>query len=449
MDLPKSEEEKTSPWQMFFDGSYTQHGTGVGFLLIAPNKEETRMACEVTGAATNNKVEYEALLLGLESLIDRKAQNVEIYEDSQLVVNQVSGLFQCKSATLYHNLQKAEEMMKAFRRVRIAHIPREENAMAKKLVQRASGYDLMFDDDLLGVRITQRHIQVKDEIVQVCGVNILESESDWRSEIIKFLKDPSMKGINPKLKKQSYRYFHIEDELYKKDSQGILLMCLNSGDALLAMTEIHEGFKLINSTPYYAQANGQADSTNKIIKNGIAKMIKDNPREWSNLLLDILWVYHTSKRDAIDCTLYELVYGHEAILSVEVSVRTVRVDGQRHMTLEAYKEAMSIMNLELTMESYIKRVRKKSFKVDDLVWKVRLPMGHKDHFYGKWTPQWEGPFRVIKVYLDNSYGLQDMNGDMTRNINGKFIKTYYPTVWEKYAQNIQKYFPEFWEYRQN
>ncbi|KAK9750378.1 hypothetical protein RND81_02G192000 [Saponaria officinalis] len=149
-----------------------------------------------------------------------------------------------------------------------------------------------------------------------------------------------------------------------------------------------------------------------------------------------------------------------------MSVRTIRVDRQRHMTLEAYQEAMSIMNLDvevkraqalsslirqkkLTVESYNKRVREKSFMLGDLVWKVRLPMGHKDHFYGKWNPQWEGPFRVIKFHSGNSYGLQDMNRNMTRaNINGKFIKVYHPTVWEKYAQNIQKSLPEFWEYRQ-
>ncbi|KAK9668332.1 hypothetical protein RND81_13G052500, partial [Saponaria officinalis] len=202
------------------------------------------------------------------------------------------------------------------------------------------------------------------------------------------------------------------------------------------------GFKLINSTPYYAQANRQAESTNKILKNGIAKMIKDNPREWSNLLLDILWAYRTSKRDAIDCTPYELVYAHEAILSVEVNVRTIRVDGQHHMTAEAYQEAMSIMNLDveakrehtlislikqkrLMVEFYNKRVKKKAFKVDDLVWKVRLPMGHKDHFYGKWTPQWEGPFRITKVYSGNSYGLQHMDEKTIKtNINGKFSKAY-------------------------
>ncbi|KAK9682797.1 hypothetical protein RND81_10G097100 [Saponaria officinalis] len=192
-------------------------------------------------------------------------------------------------------------------------------------------------------------------------------------------------------------------------------------------------------------------------------MVKDNPREWSDLLLDILWAYRTSKRDAIDCTPYELVYGHEAILSVEVNVRAIRVNGQRYMTAEAYQEAMSIMNLDVEAkreqalsslikqkrfmaETYNKRVKKKSFKVDDLVWKVCLPMGHKDHFYGKWTPKWEGPFRVVKIYSDNSYGLQHTDGRMIKiNINGKFIKAYYPTIWEKYAQNIQKSFPEFWE----
>ncbi|KAK9689089.1 hypothetical protein RND81_09G034600 [Saponaria officinalis] len=113
-------------------------------------------------------------------------------------------------------------------------------------------------------------------------------------------------------------------------------------------------------------------------------MIKDNPREWSDLLLDILWAYRTSKRDAIDCTPYELVYGHEAILPVKVNVRTIRVTGQRCMTAKAYQEAMSIMNPDvevrreqalnslikqkkLMVEAYNKRVKKKSFKVDDLV----------------------------------------------------------------------------------
>lgn len=45
-----------------------------------------------------------------------------------------------------------------------------------------------------------------------------------------------------------------------------------------------KGFKRIHSTPYYAQANGQAEATNKQIKANIQKMIEANPRQWHKLL---------------------------------------------------------------------------------------------------------------------------------------------------------------------
>mgnify|MGYP003703447895 FL=1 len=56
------------------------------------------------------------------------------------------------------------------------------------------------------------------------------------------------------------------------------------------------GISLVNSTPYYAQANSQAESSNKSLKKGIQKVVEDNPRDWHNLLLDVLWAYRTSSR---------------------------------------------------------------------------------------------------------------------------------------------------------
>jgi hypothetical protein len=49
------------------------------------------------------------------------------------------------------------------------------------------------------------------------------------------------------------------------------------------------GFKLLNSTPYYAQANGQVVAANKIIINLIKKHVKSKPRNWNNILNQILW----------------------------------------------------------------------------------------------------------------------------------------------------------------
>ena len=42
--------------------------------------------------------------------------------------------------------------------------------------------------------------------------------------------------------------------------------------------------KLLNSSPYYAQANGQAESSNKILIKLIKKKIEDNPRRWHEFL---------------------------------------------------------------------------------------------------------------------------------------------------------------------
>ena len=45
---------------------------------------------------TNNQAEYEAILKGLQLLQEVKADKIEIFGDSQLVINQLSGLYECK-----------------------------------------------------------------------------------------------------------------------------------------------------------------------------------------------------------------------------------------------------------------------------------------------------------------------------------------------------------------
>jgi hypothetical protein len=67
--------------------------------------------------------------------------------------------------------------------------------------------------------------------------------------------------------------------------------------------------KLLNSSPYYAQANGQAEASNKVLIKIIKKRMKDNPRRWHEKLLEALWAHRTSKHGATKVTLFELVYG--------------------------------------------------------------------------------------------------------------------------------------------
>ena len=81
--------------------------------------------------------------------------------------------------------------------------------------------------------------------------------------------------------------------------------------------------------------------------------------------------------------------------------------------------------------AYNKKVKGKSFQVGDLVWKTILPLGMKSNKFGKWSPSWEGPYRVVKVIFGNSYMMEMLQGDrLPRAINGKYLKKFYPSVWQ-------------------
>ena len=48
-------------------------------------------------------------------------------------------------------------------------------------------------------------------------------------------------------------------------------------------------------------------------------------------------------------------------------------------------------------KAYNKRVKEKSFQVRDLIWKIILPIGSRSSKFGKWSPNWEAPYRIEEV----------------------------------------------------
>ena len=60
--------------------------------------------------------------------------------------------------------------------------------------------------------------------------------------------------------------------------------------------------------------------------------------------------------------------------------------------------------------AYNKKVKDKYFQVGDLVWKTILPLGMKSNKFGKWSSNWEGSYRVVKVIFENSYMMETLQG---------------------------------------
>jgi hypothetical protein len=69
--------------------------------------------------------------------------------------------------------------------------------------------------------------------------------------------------------------------------------------------------KLLNSSPYYAQVNGQTESSNRTLINLVKKKISNHPKHWHKILYEALWAHRISKHRATKVSLFELVYGRK------------------------------------------------------------------------------------------------------------------------------------------
>ena len=71
------------------DGAANQQGSGVGLVLVSPEKITIEKSLRLGFLATNNKAEYEALLMGMVMVQKMGGKTVEMFSDSWLVVGQV------------------------------------------------------------------------------------------------------------------------------------------------------------------------------------------------------------------------------------------------------------------------------------------------------------------------------------------------------------------------
>ena len=69
-------------WKLFFDGSCHRKGVGVGIMIVSPNDEPTKFLFELDNQCSHNEAEYEALIIGLELLLEIGVKNVEVLRDS-------------------------------------------------------------------------------------------------------------------------------------------------------------------------------------------------------------------------------------------------------------------------------------------------------------------------------------------------------------------------------
>ena len=75
-----------SRWRVYVDGAANQKGSGVGLVLISPERITIEKSLRLGFSATNNEAEYEALLQGMIMVQKMGGKAMEAFSDSRLVV---------------------------------------------------------------------------------------------------------------------------------------------------------------------------------------------------------------------------------------------------------------------------------------------------------------------------------------------------------------------------
>ncbi|XP_076948645.1 uncharacterized protein LOC143620982 [Bidens hawaiensis] len=160
---------------------------------------------------------------------------------------------------------------------------------------------------------------------------------------------------------------------------------------------------MITTTPVHPNANGQAESSNKIITNNLKKKLGTKKRKWVEELPFVLWTYRTTSKSATGQTPFSLVFGTKVVILTEMVIPIARSCLQNTKTndqdltndLDTIDELRDSANIHIATyqqriaKSYNKNIRTRRFQV--------VNMGLKKAFQNttissdeKKAPKWKG-----------------------------------------------------------
>ena len=199
------------------------------------------------------------------------------------------------------------------------------------------------------------------------------------------------------------------------------------------------GIKNRYSTPAYPHGNGQAETVNKVIVNGLKKRLDDAKGKWIEELPYVLWTYRTTPRKSTGKTPFSMTYGAEAVIPLENGFLTMRTstftwggnDELLEKSLDLVEEWRDNAMVQLAYyehklkQDYDMNVKVRPLAPGDLV--LRKVLGNtKNPVCGKLGPNWEGPYHITSVAGIGAYYLEDLDEKIVLhpwNINN--LKMYY------------------------
>jgi len=188
-----------------------------------------------------------------------------------------------------------------------------------------------------------------------------------------------------------------------------------------------------------SQANGQAESINKIVINIIKRRLEKAKDLWADELLGMLCAYRTTAKTSTGETLFSLTYGTEAVIPVKCGIPSARYiwldeDSNKDLlnhSLNVIDELRDKTHLRTALyqqkvaQHYNKNIKVRTFKIGDWVLH-QVFQKTKEAGAGKLGPSWDGPYKITKIMGYGAYKLQDRDErDIHNSCNASHLKLYH------------------------
>ena len=185
---------------------------------------------------TNNEVKYEALVVRLDLTKAVRATRVVVHCDSQVIINQVNGDYECKGKRMKKYLKLVKRRVDDLQ-AKIIQILRGKNEQVDHLAKVASMEHMIIPDKVLSF------VQFSP-LIDPIDVQEIGFESNWTTPLVSYLKNGALadgKEAARKLKVQVAQFVLIKVVLYKRSFSRPYLRCLSPKESDYVMKEVHEG----------------------------------------------------------------------------------------------------------------------------------------------------------------------------------------------------------------